>query len=96
MSDLQIARHHGLGLEGARTLVERWIGEAERDLSLACEWQRGEAGDLVRFRRSGVQGELRVSAASIELEASLGFLLRPYRSRIEAALNANLDRQLSA
>ena len=95
MADIRIVRSHALGLGGARALARRWADEAERGYGLACRWEAGDAADRVAFVRSGLQGELRVAADRLELDLRLGFLLRPYRARIEAALNQNLDRELA-
>lgn len=94
MAQLQIHRAHPLGLAGARERARVWVEQAERDWGLACQYQASEGEDLVRFERSGVSGQLRVTANGFELDAQLGFLLSAYRGRIESHIRAQLDELL--
>lgn len=94
MAQLAVHRAHTLGLAQARERAKEWVAQAERDYGLRCDYQAGEAQDRVLFRRSGVSGELHVSADRFDLQAQLGFLLSAYRGRIESQIEANLDRLL--
>ena len=94
MAQLQIHRAHPLGLAGARERARVWVVQAERDWGLACDYQTGDAEDLVRFGRTGVSGLLRVNGQCFELEATLGFLLSAYRGRIQSHIEAQLDELL--
>lgn len=96
MAQLAVHRAHTLGLDQARERAKEWVAQAERDYGLQCAYQPGEAEDRVLFRRSGVSGELRLSADRFDLQAQLGFLLSAYQGRIESQINANLDALLSA
>ncbi len=95
MPVLHIHRDHALGLGRARELAARWVEEAEARFGLRCSPQPGEAGDTVRFQRPGVQGELRVAADHFGLEARLGLVLGAFAPRIQAEIEANLDRLLA-
>ena len=94
MPDLKIEREHALGLAGARAVAERWREQAEQEWGMACESEPGQAQDLLRFARSGVSGELAVSATRFDLQLKLGFLLGAYSARIEEKIKANLDELL--
>ncbi|MFN6994253.1 MAG: polyhydroxyalkanoic acid system family protein [Aquincola tertiaricarbonis] len=94
MAQLAVHRTHTLGLAQARERAKEWVAQAERDYGLRCDYQAGEAQDRVLFRRSGVSGELHVSADRFDLQAQLGFLLSAYQGRIESQIEANLDRLL--
>jgi hypothetical protein len=48
----------------------------------------------MRFERSGVSGELSVSATRFDLQIKLGFLLGAYSGKIEEKIKANLDALL--
>jgi hypothetical protein len=48
----------------------------------------------MRFERSGVSGELCVSATRFDLQIKLGFLLGAYSGKIEEKIKANLDALL--
>ena len=94
MPELKIERQHALGLAGARAVAERWREQAEQEWGMACESEPGQAQDLLRFARSGVSGELAVSATRFDLQLKLGFLLGAYSARIEEKIKANLDELL--
>jgi putative polyhydroxyalkanoate system protein len=94
MPDLRIEREHTLGLDGARLVADRWREQAEQDWGMTCSLEPGEAVDRMRFERSGVSGELSVSASRFDMKIKLGFLLGAYSSKIEEKIQANLDALL--
>ena len=94
MPDIQIERHHQLGLAGARTLAREWVRQAEADYGLTCHYTEGEAGDTATFSRAGVDGSVEVTADRFRLQAALGFLLGSFKPQIEAKLEKNLDALL--
>ena len=91
MADLHIVRKHTLGLAKARKIAFDWAEQVERDFSMECTYEEGRSADLVRFTRSGVQGELQVTKDRFELDARLGFLLGAFKGRIEAEIVKMLD-----
>lgn len=95
MADLHILRPHTLGMARARKMAFLWAEQAEKDFDMQCTYEEGRTADLVRFSRSGVQGELHVTKDRFELEARLGFLLGAFKGRIEAEIVANLDALLA-
>lgn len=95
MPDLRIHRDHNLGLIQAREVAHAWVLSAQEKLDLTCTYHRGEAVDRIAFTRSGVSGELMVSAQRFELEAQLGFLLGAFKERIEQEVSNNLDQLLA-
>jgi putative polyhydroxyalkanoate system protein len=94
MPELKIEREHSLGLDGARLVAKRWREQAEQDWGMTCVSEPGEALDRMRFERSGVSGELSVSATRFDLQIKLGFLLGAYSGKIEEKIQANLDALL--
>ncbi len=95
MPDLKIRRAHALGLHEARQIARDWVRSAQDKLDMACTYEAGETLDRIAFTRSGVSGELRVSADVFELDAKLGFLLGAFKDRIEQEISKNLDELLS-
>lgn len=95
MPDIHIQRDHGLGLAQARKLAFKWAETAERKLDMECTYEEGKTEDLVSFTRSGVNGELKVTKDSFELDARLGFLLGAFKDRIESEIVKNLDELLA-
>lgn len=94
MPDLRIQREHALGLQRARDIASRWVDEAQSRFHISCECEPGDQGDTIRFQGPGVSGTLRVAADAFELQAKLGFLLGPFRARIEEEIGRNLDALL--
>ena len=94
MPELKIEREHTLGLAGARASVRPRREQAEKEWGMTCECEPGETEDRMRFDRSGVSGELRVSDTRFDLQLKLGFLLGAYSGKIEAKIRANLDELL--
>lgn len=95
MPDIHIQRDHALGLAQARKLAFRWAELAEQKFDIACSYEEGKSADLVSFSRSGVNGELKVTADAFELDARLGFLLGVFKERIETEITKNLDELLA-
>jgi putative polyhydroxyalkanoate system protein len=93
--DIHIQRDHTLGLAQARKLAFKWAETAEEKLDMECTYEEGKTSDLVSFTRSGVNGELKVTKDSFELDARLGFLLGAFKDRIEREIVQNLDELLA-
>jgi putative polyhydroxyalkanoate system protein len=94
MPELKIEREHTLGLAGARAVAERWREQAEQEWGMTCESETGQDEDRMRFERSGVSGELRVTDTRFDLQLKLGFLLGAYSGKIEEKIRANMDALL--
>jgi len=94
VADLHILRPHTLGIARARKIAFTWAEQVERDFGMECSYEEGRGADLVRFKRSGVHGELHVTKDSFELDARLGFLLGAFKGRIEAEIVTMLDELL--
>ena len=95
MPDIQIHRDHQLGLAKARKVALQWAEEAEKKFDMECTIVEGETSDTVAFTRSGVKGELIVTADRFQLDAKLGFLLGAFSKTIETEIEKNLDALLS-
>lgn len=95
MATIHIEREHKLGLAAARKLAFRWAEAAEEKLGMECVYEEGRSADRVIFTRSGVQGELDVTASAFVLDARLGILLGAFRDRIETEIVKNLDELLA-
>jgi putative polyhydroxyalkanoate system protein len=87
MSTIELKRDHALGLKKARVAAQRVADEMEREFGMTSEWD----GNVLRFTRTGVTGELVVTKSHVELSAKLGFLLSAFRGRIEEQIHRNFD-----
>ena len=94
MADLHILRQHTLGMAKARKIAFDWAEQVEKDFDMQCTYEEGRTADLVRFSRSGVQGELHVTKDKFDLKAKLGFLVGAFKGKIEREIVKNLDELL--
>ena len=91
MADIHIEREHTLGLHAARAVARKWSEQAKTKFALECSCTQGPAGDLVSFRRSGVQGTLEVTENRFEIKVTLGLLAGVFKDKIQAKIVENLD-----
>ena len=94
MPDIHILRTHQLGLTPARALALQWADQATDKFQMTCTHQKGDDSHEVIFRRSGIEGRLRVTGDLFEMDASLGFLFGAFRERIEREIAHKLDELL--
>ena len=94
MPDIQIERNHTLGLPAARAAAQQLMRKVERDFGMECTYDEGEARDVARFGRAGVDGSVEVSADTFRLEATLGMLFANFSDEIERKLSASVDKLL--
>jgi len=91
MSAISVTRHHTLNHQHARAAAESLAKDLARRFDVRYDWE----GDRLRFSRSGAKGELVVSSHTIEVNLTLGLLLRPLRSRIEEEIHNHLDHLIN-
>jgi putative polyhydroxyalkanoate system protein len=96
MAEIRIHREHSLGLKKAREIAWKWAEQVEEKFDMACTVHEGDDEDTVEFTRSGVKGELTVSATRFDLVAQLGFLLGAFKGTIETEIQKELDGLLAA
>ena len=95
MADLHLHRDHTLGLARARKVALKWAEDVEAKLDMECTIIEGDDEDVLEFKRSGVDGRMIVAATFFDLEARLGFLLKPFVGQIEAEVREQLDEALA-
>ena len=91
MDDIKMIKYHQLPMPQARALVQKAADDLAAEYDLVSHW----AGNTLHFRRSGVQGEMRVSASEIDLEVTLGFLLRAFKTKFVEHIEHNFDTLLA-
>lgn len=79
MSDIDIRRPHGKSRAEARASAEHMASELKEEFDLDYAWD----GDVMRFQRPGVSGELSLDSKEVALHIRLGFLLFALKPRIE-------------
>lgn len=90
MADIKYVRKHHLPLKQAKAIAQRTADDLADEYDLRSEWK----GDTLHFHRSGVEGQMAVSASEIALEVKLGFLLRPFKNSFEHHIERHLDEHL--
>jgi putative polyhydroxyalkanoate system protein len=91
MADIKMIKYHSLPMAQARTLVQKAADDLAEEYDLTSQW----AGNTLRFRRSGVQGEMRVTESEIDLEVTLGFLLKAFKSKFVEHIEHNFETLLA-
>jgi putative polyhydroxyalkanoate system protein len=91
MPDIRMIKYHSLPMTQARALVQRAADDLAAEYDLTSQW----AGNTLRFRRSGVQGEMRVTDSEIDLEVTLGFLLKAFKAKFVEHIEHNFDTLLA-
>ncbi|HEX7638396.1 MAG TPA: polyhydroxyalkanoic acid system family protein [Burkholderiaceae bacterium] len=95
MPDLSLHRDHDLGLPRARKVALKWAEHIEEKLEMECTLIEGDDHDVLEFTRSGVQGRMLVAADRFHIEATLGFLFKPFLRQIETEASRQLDEALA-
>lgn len=91
MADIKMIKYHELPMARAKQLVQKAADDLGEEYDLTSEWH----GDTLRFHRSGVEGQMKVTAAEIHLDVTLGFLLKPFKSKFVEHIEHNFDRLLA-
>jgi putative polyhydroxyalkanoate system protein len=88
MSVIDIHRAHSLDKAHAREAAETLAKDLSSQFDVNYQWE----GDLLRFKRSGVKGQLDISESDLHIHLELGMMLRPFKSRIEKEIHSQLDQ----
>ena len=91
MADIKMIKYHALPLARAKELVQKAADNLGEEYNLTSEWH----GDTLRFHRSGVEGQMKVTPSEIHLHVTLGFLLKPFKSKFVEHIEHNFDRLLA-
>jgi len=92
MPDIDIIRYHSLPLAAAKSRVQKTADELSAEHHLKSAW----LGDTLSFERSGLHGEIRVTHSEIHLQATLGFLMKPFKGQLVDRIEEKLERVFPA
>lgn len=92
MADIELHRKHHLGLKGARAAADKMAERLGEKFDLSGDWE----GNTLHFKRPGVNGRLTVSDDHMDLQVTLGFMLKMMKGPIEKAVHEQLDKVLAA
>jgi putative polyhydroxyalkanoate system protein len=88
MPDIHIVRPHAFAPKEARAKAEEIADHLGKKFGLKGDWK----GNDLAFTGPGVSGVLRLMADKLELDVTLGFLLKAMKGKLEGAVNAELDK----
>lgn len=92
MSDIKLVRTHSMPIAKARALAEKAAASLAAEYDLSHEWH----GNSLHFHRSGVDGQMHVTASEIQLDVKLGLLLRAFKGKLLQHIERELDQLLPA
>jgi len=96
MANIRMRRRHELGLDTARQRADAVAQELEAEhpnLVQTIDWNADHTEAEVRGR--GFKGQLSLSESDVSVEVELGFLARPFRSRVQATLEDRLSEHFA-
>jgi putative polyhydroxyalkanoate system protein len=92
MPDIHIVRQHQFPAKEARAKAEEMADHLGKKFGLKGDWK----GNELAFTGPGVNGLFKLTAHSLELEITLGFLLKTMKGKLEKAVNSELDTLFAA
>ena len=92
MAEISIRCKHGKTRSDARAAAEHMATQLKKEFDLNYAWD----GDVLRFKRSGVSGELALNDEEVALHIRLGFLLSALKPKIEREVHKFLDENFHA
>lgn len=92
MADISIRQAHKLPHSKAKAAAQKVADQLAAEYDMTSEWN----GDILRFKRSGVSGSLKISEKDATLEISLGFLLKAFAPTIEEKVTAKMKKVFAA
>jgi putative polyhydroxyalkanoate system protein len=91
MSDIEIVEPHSLPIAKAKALVQKVADGLAAEYDLNSEWH----GNTFRFQRSGVDGQVSVTASEIKIDVALSFLLKPFKGTFVDHIDRNFNKVLT-
>lgn len=92
MPRIEICHPHSLAPAKARKAVTEIAKTLAKRFDVDYEWQ----GDQLTFRRSGIEGEIKMMPSQLDVSAQLGFLLGAMKGPIEAEIRRVLSERFPA
>jgi putative polyhydroxyalkanoate system protein len=91
MSEIDIRRQHRLALKDAKAKVEHIAEHIAERFEVDYGWR----GNILEFRRSGVDGRIAVTAREVRVSVRLGFLLFALKPSIEREIDRTIDEHFA-
>lgn len=92
MADISITQQHTLPHDQARIAAQKIADQMAKEYDMSIAWE----GDVLTFKRSGIDGRLAVESNRAVLDITLGFILKGFSGQIEEKLGRNMVKVFSA
>lgn len=92
MADFSITQQHTLSRDQARDAAQKIADQMAAKYDMHIGWE----GDVLTFRRSGIDGTLAIERSQAVLDITLGFMFRVFASQIEEKLVRNMAKVFAA
>lgn len=89
MSHIDIHHAHSLPPTQARKAIEEVAAKLAERFGMDYDWD----GDILNFKRSGVDGHIALEPDQLHVTAKLGFLLAAMKGPIEQEIRRILDER---
>lgn len=91
MSSIEIRHAHSLPPAQARKAVEDFAAKLNQRFGVDSRWE----GDVLHFKRSGVDGHITLQPGELHVSAKLGLLFTAMKGSIEKEMRRALDERFS-
>jgi putative polyhydroxyalkanoate system protein len=88
MSDINFVRTHSLPIAKAKARVQKAADGLAVEYDLSNEWD----GNTLRFHRAGLDGQIYVTESDIQLDVTLGFLLKLFEEKLSNQIESNFRK----
>lgn len=86
MADIEIRKTFTMPIAKARKAAQTVADDLARQYSMAYQWN----GDVLTFHKTGIKGELRLAPKKIEIDISLGFVMRMFKDPMRSEIEKNI------
>lgn len=90
MASIQVSYPHQHSMTQAREAVQTLATKLGTKLGVKSAWQ----ADVLTLERQGIKGSMVLTKGVVDVELTLGMMLTPMKSQIEAEVNKQLARCL--
>jgi putative polyhydroxyalkanoate system protein len=88
MPDIKFIRTHSLPIAKAKARAQIAAARLAAEYGVRSEWH----GNMLRLHRSGIDGQIDVTDSEVRLDVTLSALLRPFKGKLVADIERDLDR----
>jgi putative polyhydroxyalkanoate system protein len=91
MARVNVSQDHNKTEDEVREIVNRLTDDLKSRYGISPHWQ---GDNLVKFKRSGVSGQLLISDNKVIVDLDISFLLSAYAGKIKSELKTMMAKKL--